>query len=266
MGMEMKTINADAQTKPAATAAGRPAKRSRLRRTGRFLVRALPIFVTLVVLANWLWLIGGSNTWRPKIDRNGTQVYTMKTPGAEILKVHVVSHSKEFSLSTRLAPVLDESIQQDCGKWVSGCLHYRIVQPWDPRTQTNVVMWTIALPPPFAPRELLIQNQITQDPRTKAVTLESLAVPDRLPPDDCCVRVEHVHNIWRYTPQPDGSIQEELLYDFDMGGAFPTLLLNLGAPGELFKEVTVSNPAKLRDPRYRSAHLDFLDESGVAAH
>lgn len=265
MGMEMNTLSANEDTKPTA-ATGRLARRSRLRRVLTGIAIAIPVIVALVALANWLWLISGSNKWELKTDKNGTQVYTMKTPGLAALKVRVVSRSKEFSLSTRLAPVLDESIERDCAKWVSGCLHYRIVQPWDPRTRTIVSMWTVSLFPPFAPREMLIQNRITQDPRTKAVTLESLAMPNRLPPDNCCVRIEHLHNIWRYTPLPDGSVEEELLYDLDMGGAFPQLLLNLGAPAQLYQEVTENNPAKLRTDRYRHAHLDFLDESGVAAH
>lgn len=245
-------------TKPAAK---RPARRRWLK---RFAV-AVSVTITLAVTANWLWLMSGSGKWVLKIDRNGTQVYTMKTPGSAALKVRVVSRSREFGLGAFIAPVLDERIQQDCAKWVKGCLGYRIVQPWEARSQSNVAMWTIPLFAPFAPRELLIQNQVSQDPRTKAVTLESLAIPNRLPPNSCCVRVEHLHNIWRYTPLPDGSIQQEVLYDLDMGGAFPQLLLNVGAPEQLFEEVTQGNPAKLRAGGYRNTHLDFIDERGVAA-
>lgn len=259
----MNTLNANSQTTPTAATAARETKRARLVRWLKRFTVAVCVLVTLAVAANWLWLISGSDKWVLKIDRDGTQVYTMKTPGSAALKVRVVSRSNAFRLSTLIAPVLDESIQQDCAKWVTGCLHYRIVQPWDARTQSNVAMWTLSLFAPFAPRELLIQNQVTQDPRTKVVTLESFAVPNQLPPDRCCVRVEHLHNIWRYTPLPNGVIQQDVLYDLDMGGAFPQLLLNLGAPEQLFTEVTQSNPAKLRAERYRDAHLDFLDEHGV---
>ncbi|CAB3765842.1 hypothetical protein [Paraburkholderia humisilvae] len=262
--MNMPRVNPEA--KPAAAAAPYPAKRSRRGRTFRWIAIVILAIVTLVSIANWLWLLSGSNQWQLKIDKDGVQVYTMKTPGLEALKVRVVSKSSEFSIGTHLAPVLDESVQQDCSKWVTGCLSLRIVQPWDPRTHTNIVMWTIAMPGPLSPREILVQNQITQDPKTKAVTLETLAMPNRLPPDDCCVRIEHLNNVWRYSPLPDGSIQEEMVYDMAMGGAFPQLLLNLGAPAQLFNEVSVANPAKLRDRRYRSAHLDFIDDSGFAAH
>lgn len=249
----------------AAAAAAKPApRRSRLRRLLVALLYAIPLLALIVAGANQAWLMSGSNTWELKIDKDGTQVYTMKTPGAYGLKIRGVTQTKEFSLSNHIAPLLDESIQNDCGKWVEGCLSYKIVQPWNPRTQSNVTMWTVKLPPPFSPRQMLLQGQLTQDPVTKVVTLENVAVPNKLPPDPCCVRVQQLHNVWHYTPMADGNIKIELLYDLSMGGGFPQLLLNLGAPAAVHKMLTEQNPALLRKPQYRDAHLDFLDETPAA--
>ncbi|SAL32925.1 hypothetical protein AWB69_02904 [Caballeronia udeis] len=263
--MEIQTVN----SKPGADALAGTSKKGgfSLLRLVKRLVIALPIVVMLIVFANWLWLISGSNRWDLKIDKNGTQVYTMKTPGSESLRIRAVTQSREFSMSNIIAPALDESIANDCSKWVAGCQSYKILTPWDPRRLNNVTMWTIKLFPPFKPREMLLQNQVHVDPVTRVVTLESLAVPNHLPPDNCCVRLEHAHNVWRYTPMPDGSIQVELLYDLDMGGFFPQILLNLGAPSQLYTELTEHNPAMLRQEKYRNAHFDFLDPatSGVNA-
>lgn len=239
-------------------------RRARLWRLARRVTFAVCAVVTLVVIANGLWLIGGSGKWVPKADRDGVQIYTMKTPGSPVLKVRGVARFKAFSLSNHIAPLLDESIQNpaDCAKWVPGCLGYRILERWNAHTQRNTTMWTVSLFAPFSPREMLLQGQVRQDPKTHVVTLENVAAPNVLPPNPCCVRLEHLDNVWRYTPLPDGSIQVDVLYDLDMGGAFPQLLQNLHAPDIVYELLSKDIPKLLNQPRYRNAHLTFLDEGG----
>lgn len=213
----------------------------------------------LAFLSSWLWTLSGSNQWELKMDSDGTQIYTLKSPGSTLLKTKGVWQSKEFTLNNHLAPFFDESIQENCQKWLPECLNYKILESWHPQTQRNVTMWTLALPGPFAPREILLEGKLYQDPVTKVVTIENIAVPNGLPRNDCCVRIEHFHNIWHFTPLADGMIKVEFLSDWDMGGAFPTLLLNLGGPGEVFKALTKTNPEFLRQEKFRNAHFDFID-------
>lgn len=241
---------------------------SRLRRWSWFFLLALAFLLSSLFIANWLWTISGSNQWELKIDENGTQVYTLKTPGSPILKIKGVTASKEFTLSNHLAPFIDESIQEDCGKWVEGCTDYKILKPFDATTGTNVTMWTTTLFAPFQPREFLLQGQLSQDPKTKVVTLENIGVPNRLPPHDCCVRLSHFHNVWHYIPESDGTVRVEFISDVDLGGAFPGFLINLGGPSEIHKMLSVENPKLLRHEKYRNAVLNFIDEgrgSTVAA-
>jgi hypothetical protein len=249
----------------AATAASGSKPRDRVWRIFKAGGIGLSVLISAVYLANWLWEMSGSNRWELKIDREGTQVYTLKSPGSAMIKVRAVTRSKEFTLSNHLAPFFDESIQDNCGEWVAGCLNYKILKPWDPKIQRNVTMWTLALFPPLAPREFVLQGQLFQDPQTKRVTLENIAAPNNAPRNDCCVRIEHVHNVWHYTPLPDGSIEVEFLSDMDMGGAFPKFLLNLGAPAQLHKMLAEENPKLLRQAKYRSATVDFLDAGKVSA-
>jgi hypothetical protein len=260
--MEAQVTKLDVRNaKPAApSAVVRPSK---LRRFFKYTVIGVVVLTSLIFFANWIWTVSGSNQWELKSDKEGTQVYTLKTPGSSVLKIKGVMHTKEFTLSNQLAPFFDESIQNDCGKWVAGCQSYKILQKWDPKTERNVTMWTVALFPPFSPREFLLQGHVSQDPVTKVVTLENIAVPNKIPTNDCCVRLSHLHNVWHYTPTGDGTIKVELLYDIEMGGAFPQLLLNLGAPSEIHKMLTVDNPKLLRQEKYRNAKLDFIDEGRV---
>ncbi len=79
-------------------------------------------------------------------------------------------------------------------------------------------------------------------------------------PEDCCVRLDHVHNVFKYTPLGDGTIEVELVYDLDMGGLFPKFLLNLGAPYEVHKMLSEDTPKLLRREEYRNAKLAFIEE------
>lgn len=216
--------------------------------------------VMLYVGADWAWTMSGSNEWKLKIDENGTQVYTLKAPGDPSIKVRGVTRSKEFSMSTHIAPFFDESIQKDCAAWVEGCFEYRILKRWSEESQYNVTMWSVNLFPPFSPRQILLQGNLSQDPATKVVTLENIATPNKVAPEDCCVRLDHVHNVFKYTPLGDGTIEVELVYDLDMGGLFPKFLLNLGAPYEVHKMLSEDTPKLLRREEYRNAKLAFIEE------
>lgn len=219
--------------------------------------------IVLYVFANWAWTMSGSGKWNLKIDKDGTQVYTMKVPGDPSIKVRGVTRSREFSLSTHLAPFFDEHIQENCGAWVEGCFEYRILKRWTPESQYNVTMWSVNLFPPFSPRQILLQGNLSQDPVTRIVTLENIAAPNKIPFEPCCVRLNHVHNVFKYTPLADGMIEVELIYDMDMGGLFPRQLLNLGAPYQVHKMLAVDTPKLLRRAAYRNARLDFIKEAST---
>lgn len=215
--------------------------------------------VCLYVIADWAWTMSGSNKWELKIDENGTKVYTLKAPGDPSIKVRGVTRSKEFTLSTHLAPYFDENIQKNCAEWVEGCFEYRILKRWEKDSPYNVTMWSVEMPP-FTSRQILLQGNLSQDPVTKVLTMENIAVPNKLPVDDCCVRLDHVHNVFKYTPLGDGTIEVELIYDMDMGGLFPRHLMNLAAPSVVHKMLTEDNPKLLRRPEYAKAKIDFIDE------
>lgn len=256
----MKNQSKNSLDKSTASNSSNHRGRSRLFRILKLGSVSLSVVIFTLLVVNWIWILSGSNEWELKIDKEGTQVYTLKAPGSSVIMVKGITYSDEFTLSNHLAPFIDESIQNNCDEWVAGCISYEIIKPWDPKSQSNVTMWTIALFPPFSPREFLLQGQLSQDPQTKVVTLENIAVPSRLPLNDCCLRLNHVHNVWHYTPVGDGKIKIEYLNNLEMGGVFPDFLLNLGMPSEVFKMLTKDNPKLLRQEKYRNAKLDFIDE------
>jgi hypothetical protein len=241
--------------------AGRNVKRKPKRSSGR-LTRIL-MYMAYAALAlavlEWIRVASGDNDWQLEIDEDGTQIYSLKSPGVSIKKIKGVTTYKA-SLSNMIAPFIDESIQENCKEWLPTCVEYKILSSWDPQLRRNIQLWTVEIFPPFKNREILLRGTINQDKATKVVTIDNIAAPNTIPPNDCCVRLSHVHNVWRYTPLGNGEVRIEFTQDLDMGGFFPDFLLNLGGPDELYKMLHDDMPGWLNQERYRSAKLDFIRE------
>lgn len=225
-----------------------------------FFLTVLPIFVTLMVIWDHVATNSGDNQWHLVLEKDGVEVYQMDVAGSSTHKFKGVITYDKYSMSNIIAPMIDPAIADDCTKWVPNCLGYKLLKDWDPVMKHNVQLWTMELFPPFLPREILLQGSIIQDPATKVVTIENTAVPNKVAPNDCCVRMQQVHNVWTFTPQAGGKVKVEFVQDLDMGGMFPDFLLNLGGADEMVKMLAHDNPAMLDKPQYKSAKLDFIEE------
>jgi len=216
------------------------------------------IVLTYVVLLN-LWVASGSSQWKLEIDREGTQVYSMKVPGDSTVKFKGVTQY-DYSYSQMLSAFIDaESFTKDCGKLAAGCVEYRFIQPFDPVRKTNTQYWRTELFPPFLNREVIVRGSIVQDPVTKGILLENTAVPSLLPPNDCCVRITQLHNTWKYTPLANGKVEVEYIQNFAGGGFLPDFLMSFAGEG-VFQLMHADIPKLLDNDKYRSAKLDFILE------
>ena len=185
------------------------------KRIGRILLFGAASLIILITLAQVIWRASGSNDWKLKIDRNGTRVYTLKSPGNNMILVKGVTKWK-YTLSQCVAPFFDESIQEDPGKWLPMCTEYKILkQQRFPGLQTNLQLYKWDFPFPFSPREVLVQGQVNQNPETKEIVLENIAVQNAIPRNDGYVRTGHHHNIWRFTPQKNGEVMVEFFNGYE---------------------------------------------------
>jgi hypothetical protein len=238
-----------------------PVAQSKLAGKGKLtkILSYIGYFIVLCVVLDWWGTNRGSNEWELDVDKDGIQVYSMKTPGASVKKFKAVT-TFPYTLSHMLAAFKDDTIGDDCEAWVTGCVSLKFIKPWDSRLQQNVQLWELELFPPFDNRELLLQGTLVQDPATKVVTIENTAVPNKVAPNDCCVRLSHVHNVWTYTPLPGGKVKVEFVQDIDMGGFFPDFLLNLGGADETYRMFKEDMPRWLSIEKYKHEKLDFIQE------
>jgi len=233
--------------------------RSRLRNVVGKVFRVLAIggalVLALAVTAHLAWKYSGSNRWELAVDKGGVQVYTLKAPGSVVERIKGVTRVR-----TTLNAAVDMMMQtdsKDCSEWFPGCQSVQPVKAWNPRDLTYTHLFRLAGHPPFAPREVLLKAQVTQDPGTKSVLIEFMAMPDELPQNPCCFRVSHMHNTWRYTPLDNGEVEVEVLMNVDLG--VPYVLFNRLTP--LVLRHLLANLQKYEDnPRWHRARYELIKE------
>jgi hypothetical protein len=167
-----------------------------------------------------------------------------------------------YTYSQMFAMFIDDSSFADsCEKLVEACVEYRFISKWNPQLLTNAQYWRMDFPFPFTDREMVLNGKIYQDPETKVVLLENSAAPNLIPTTDCCVRVSHLHNTWRYTPVGNGQVEVEYINDVDLGGFFPDFLVSLAGVDETYKLLHNIIPNLLDNmEQYRDKKLDFIVE------
>lgn len=248
---------------PAADNAGPDAARPAATRTRRALRGAgygLAGLVVAYCAASVLWKMSGSGKWELEFERDGVQVYSLKAPGAENKQFKAVTRAN-YTLNQLVGGLIENATPQNCRDNIPGCLGMQVVTPWSAKTMSDTVLWRLGLPGPFAPREMILRSQVVQDPRTRAVTVNILAAPNALPRNPGTVRVTHLQNRWVYTPVGNGKVEIEFLQDVDLGGMFPTILLNLGGAEQTWQFIHDQLPKLLNTDKLRKIRYDFIQEA-----
>lgn len=236
--------------------AGKP--KSKLMKVLKYFVFGMLYLTIGLVFLNWIWMSTGSNEWELEIDEDGTQVYSLKSPGSSNVKFKGIT-TYDYTYSHMLSLYIDEAYTGKCEDLVPGCVEYEFLNSWDPQKLTNTQYWRIKAFFPFSDREMVLNGKIRQNPETKEILLENTAAPNIIEPNDCCVRVTHLHNTWRYIPLESGGVRVEYIQDFDLGGFFPDFMISLGAAG-VYQLMHTEIPKFLDDDTLRNASLDFIEE------
>jgi hypothetical protein len=100
---------------------------------------------------------------------------------------------------------------------------------------------------------------VSQDKRSKVVTVNAPCVTDLVPVKENIVRITQSTGRWTITPVGRGQIQVEYVLIVDPGGSIPAWVVNMFAargPMESFKKLK----KQLEKPVYQHVHYDFIAE------
>jgi hypothetical protein len=247
---------------PTAAGAGIAQSTSPVKR-GRGIWRKLRIgfviFVGLCLIADWAWKMSGSNQWELVKEENGVKSYTFKAPGDRTIKVKAIMQG-DYTLTQLAAMHIVDDNLQTCKDWFPECTDFTRLKEFDMVKGYDQDMWRLDFPFPFKDRELLLTTMVSQDPKTKIVVLDVLAMPATLPNNPDAVRIERMHNRWQFTPLANGKVEVELIQDTEMGGMFPYFLLNMVSVDENYKFFSGDLRKFLLKDKYVNAKLPFIQE------
>lgn len=230
---------------------------TRIRRFFRIVLKLLAGIVLLsvvaAVIAHLAWKYSGTGKPELVIDRNGVKVYTIKTSGDTLLKV-MATRRVDTTMDQAVAAMIDDTVE-NCHDWNPNCFGSKAVKPWDPKTFSYVQLWTQSTRSPFKTREYLLGVKVTQNPSDKSATVQFHEIPDLLPENDCCVRVQYMRNRWIFKPLDAKGLEANLLLDMDIG--IPYFLFNSRSPEGVYGTFE-DLPRLFNSPRYDNAKLDWL--------
>ena len=206
----------------------------------------------LLVAAHFTWKASGSSQWRLVANESGVRVYAMKEPGSTFQKYRATMRMKS-TMNRIVAGMMDRDLKS-CAEWNPGCVSEQTVQPWDEDDRSFVHFYRVNLPDPMAPREFLLKAQFVPDSSDQSVFIQYTAMPDELPRNDCCYRVTHMNNNWRFTPMGEGVIGVHFMQDMDVG--MPYFLYNFLAP-TFVRDGLLSLPRIVNQPKYDQANTLF---------
>lgn len=251
-----------AVTDTMAMAGARPeakAKSSLLKKAIKALPYGIASLIIIVFVANVLWKLSGDSQWKLEFERNGVKVYSMKASGAYLKQYKAVMRGK-YTLNQLVGGLIENSTLDNCKNHIPGCMDVKVIQPWSTNTMSDTVLWKLQLPAPFSPRETVIRSQVSQDPETKAVTVDVIAAPNSTPRNKGSVRLTHLQNRWKYTPLGKGEVEIEFTQNIDMGGMFPDFLLNLAGAEQTYTFIHDQLPGLLDKDNLRAVRYDFITE------
>jgi len=232
------------------------ASRGRARKILRICTSALALVFVVLVVAHYAWLNSGSNEWVSKGERDGISMWTQKTPGSPLLKGRA-----RFEVQSTLGGIIKIVYDLDVHKANNMMKVSFLEAQHSPGYFAVFNTFRQEMPWPFQRREFVLLSQHVQDPDSKAIELNALAAPDKIPASDCCVRLEHLHNRYLVTPLAGGRARVEFFWDIDLGGAFPYALQNVALPEVLYKAM---DDFRTLIAKYQHDTVDYISEPGTA--
>ena len=227
--------------------------RGRLKKIGKFFLIGCVSLAAIGLSAHFIWKYSGSGQWELVENKNGIKLYSLKAPGSTVEQFKGIVRVRT-TLTTVMAASQDPSI---CDY---GCSESKMFERVSERSQYYIFRFNY----PFfffRQREMVIEQRFSRIPETKGLFVEVIAAPEKLPPNKCCVRIEFMHNTWRYTPLKNSELELEYVMNMDDGGYFPYVLANLGSP-EFIREILAQMQSTFdkEQKKFPNAKFELLAE------
>lgn len=186
--------------------------------------------------------------WQLRTEKDGIKVYSSDVPDSKIKAIKVIGEF--YATPSQLAAVvMDVNTATD---WVYHLKSSTLIK----KVSSNEIYYyaEVSLPWPAANRDFVAHLTVTQNPQTKAITINGPAVPGYVPVKKGMVRIDNSVGKWIITPIGQNQVRVEYSIHVDPGGSLPSWLVNMfadEAPVQIFKNLK----NELQKPAYRNDTL-----------
>jgi len=176
------------------------------------------------------------DNWTLSTQHEGINVYTRPAANPKLKAIKVVS-TIPASNSQLLAAIMDI---ETCDEWVYHSKKNIMIKKISP---LDLIYYSeLDVPWPCENRDYVVHIQVSQNPQTKVITVNSPCIPGYVPQKDKIVRIPQSVGYWTITPQGKNLVRAEYVLEVDPMGTIPAWLINLFAtkgPLETFKGLKV---------------------------
>ncbi|MET1054401.1 MAG: START domain-containing protein [Pedobacter sp.] len=213
--------------------------------------RSASVSVLIIAIAFFFLNISSTqaqDNWTLSTRHEGIYVYTRPASNPRLKAIKVVSTIQAGS-SQLLAAIMDI---ETCDEWVYHSKTNVMVKKTSP---LDLIYYSeLDVPWPCENRDYVVHLQVSQNPQTKVITVNSPCIPGYVPQKDKIVRIPHSVGYWTITPLAKNQVRAEYVLEVDPMGTIPAWLINLFAtkgPLETFKGLKVHvQQDKYKNVRY----------------
>lgn len=180
-------------------------------------------------------------------------MFTRSVEGSPYKEVKVES-TFEGRISSLVALIGDADA---CSEWAEGCENSYF---YERISESEAYIYTHNnLPFPVKDRDVLAYVKWTQDSRSKAVEMLSVATTDILEPIPGRVRLTEAKTTWRFEPLGKGQVKVINQTHMDPGSSLPGWITNMLLVDTPFQTMKAFK-AEALEPKYADVSVPFITE------
>lgn len=191
--------------------------------------------------------------WKLEREKNNIKIYTSELSGSKLKAVKVECELKARPAQL-VALILDVAAAPD---WVYHTKSAKLIKTVSP---SEIYYHSeVSLPWPLQNRDFVAHLKVTQDPKTKIVSIDGPAISGMVPLKKGIVRITNSKGKWLIKALDKSRIQVTYTLHVDPAGNLPSWLVNMFAaegPSHIFQQLRI----QLEKPRYKAAQFPFLQE------
>ncbi len=199
------------------------------------------------------FLLTAGDKWELKKDKDNIAVYTRKNINSDFKELKCVTTVKS-SLSSIVKILTDYDHYPD---WVYHCPTARLVKKINDKDL--YYYYVIEAPWPVDDRDMAAHMKISQENKTKVVSVTADIADGIVPVNKDMVRVTQFHSVYTLTPKKNGMVEIDLEMGTEPGGNVPAWLINSVIVKGPFNTQLIMNRL-LQSSTYKTARLSFITE------